>query len=223
MISRASQDYLKQIYLIGQKQEGGLVPLGAIARSLQVTPGTVTTMVKGLFREKLVAYIPRRGVKLTTSGEKLALKMIRRHRLVELFLVKVLGLGWSEVHLEAEELEHSISDRVLEAINELLESPHVDPHGDPIPDEKGNVKYSRSVPLAELAKGERAKIVRVEDQDAHFLQFLENAGIELGKEIEVKSRSDGSGAMVIRVNQTETAISMDVAKRLGVGRLKRSS
>src|SRR6476661_8041735 len=135
MPSSTVEDYLKQIYLEQQAGDAGqLVPMGRLAAAMGVVPGTATSMVKTLADSGLVSYEPRGGLRLTRGGEQLALRVLRRHRLVELFLVKTLGLDWSEVHAEAEELEHAISDRVMDRIDVLLGHPTVDPHGDPIPD-----------------------------------------------------------------------------------------
>src|SRR5579863_9086591 len=137
MPSSTVEDYVKRLYMEQQRSADRLVPLGRLAAVMGVVPGTVTTMVKALDEARLVHYEPRTGVRLTRSGEKLALHVLRRHRLVELFLVKVLGLDWSEVHAEAEDLEHAVSDKVLERIDALLDHPDVDPHGDPIPPARG--------------------------------------------------------------------------------------
>src|SRR5215217_938715 len=132
------ENYLKTLYSEQQRaQAGELVPMGSVAAAMNVTPGTATSMIKALAESGLVDYEPRGGVRLTTKGEKLALHVLRRHRLVELFLVEVLGLDWSEVDEEAEELEHAISDKVLARIDHTLGHPHFDPHGDPIPSSKG--------------------------------------------------------------------------------------
>src|SRR4051812_8652868 len=135
------ENYLKQIYLEQQAAEDAdeLVPMGRLASVMGVVPGTATSMIKALADSGLVSYEPRGGAKLTRGGQQLALHVLRRHRLVELFLVKILGLDWSEVHDEAEELEHAISEKVLERIDRVLGHPSVDPHGDPIPSAKGKV------------------------------------------------------------------------------------
>src|SRR5256885_15044056 len=139
MPSITVENYLKQLDLEHQNASEELVPMGKLATAMGVVPGTATSMVKALADSGLVDYEPRSGARLTRGGEQLALHVLRRHRLVELFLVKVLGLDWSEVHPEAEELEHAISDKVLEKIDALLGRPRVDPHGDPIPTAKGKV------------------------------------------------------------------------------------
>src|SRR5215211_1769677 len=176
------ENYVKQIYLEQQSvdAEGGadaLVPMGRLAAAMGVVPGTATTMVKALSDSGLVAYEPREGVRLSRGGEQLALHVLRRHRLVELFLVKVLGLDWSEVHDEAEELEHAISDKVLERMDHLLGRPTADPHGDPIPTAKGKVSEGRYPSLADCPVGRPLRVVRVLDQDPAFLQFVERCGL----------------------------------------------
>ena len=133
--SSTVENYLKAILQAQQRLdgEGALVPMGRLAQALGITPGTATTMVKALADAQLVAYAPYAGVRLTPNGERLATMVLRRHRIVELFLVEVLGLSWTEVHDEAERLEHAVSDRVIEAMDVMLGRPDADPHGDPIP------------------------------------------------------------------------------------------
>src|SRR5947208_2870016 len=149
MASITVENYLKQLYSEQQRAGGELVSMGRLASAMGVVPGTVTTMVKALADSGLVTYEPREGVRLTRGGEQLALHVLRRHRLVELFLVKVVGLDWSEVHAEAEELEHAISDKVLEKIDALLGHPSVDPHGDPIPLPNRHVRPSPMTSLGD--------------------------------------------------------------------------
>src|SRR4051794_13775499 len=178
MPSSTVENYLKQIYL--EQQDAGaadLVPMGRLASAMGVVPGTATTMVKALADSGLVEYEPRGGVRLTHGGEQLALHVLRRHRLVELFLVKVVGLDWSEVHAEAEELEHAISDKVMERIDMLLGHPSVDPHGDPIPSAKGQVRNSPVISLADCPLHRPQRVARVLDQDVAFLQFLDRIGL----------------------------------------------
>src|SRR5436190_10431872 len=155
------ENYLKQIYLEQQPLPAqDLVPMGRLATAMAVTPGTATTMIKALAEANLVTYEPRTGVRLTKPGEQLALHVLRRHRLVELFLVKVLGLDWSEVHDEAEELEHAISDKVLERIDAALGRPSVDPHGDPIPSAKGKLDASHYASLADCEMNRPVRVMR---------------------------------------------------------------
>src|SRR5438309_9924244 len=139
MPSPTVENYLKQLYLQQQHAPQELVSMGKLAAAMGVVPGTATTMVKALADSGLVTYQSRGGVRLTRGGEQLALHVLRRHRLVELFLVKVLGLDWSEVHDEADNLEHAVSEKVLQRIDEYLGHHSADPHGDPIPTAKGKL------------------------------------------------------------------------------------
>jgi DtxR family Mn-dependent transcriptional regulator len=182
------ENYVKQLYLLQQKQD--LVPMGEFATAMRVVPGTATTMVKSLAKARLVRYEPRQGVCLTPSGQKLAMRILRRHRLVELLLVKVLGLDWSDVHVEAEELEHTISDRLLERIDEFLGRPTHDPHGDPIPDSAGKLPAQKLVSLADARPNERVVIKRIADQDAQFLKYANEKGLVPGVELSVVTVDD---------------------------------
>src|SRR5439155_3586181 len=176
MATRTVEDYLKALYAEQQREQqrggGDLVAMGALAVAMDVAPGTATAMVKTLAEAGLVDYEPRGGVKLSGKGEKLALHVLRRHRLVELFLVEVLGLDWSEVDQEAEELEHAISEKVLARIDELLKFPKVDPHGDPIPTSQGKVSNRSLLSLADCDLDRPMRVARVMDQNPRFLQFV---------------------------------------------------
>ena len=199
MPSSTVEDYVKQIYLEQLEAPGqALVSMGKLAAAMGVVPGTATSMIKALADAGLVEYEPRGGARLTRGGEKLALHVLRRHRLVELFLVKVLGLDWSEVHEEAEELEHAISDKVLEKIDAALGRPSVDPHGDPIPSAKGKVHAVRYASLWDCETGRAVRVVRVIDQDAAFLQFVERSGLMPGVEVTVEVRDALADAVWVR-------------------------
>ena len=168
-----------------------------LADGVGVSPGTATAMVKTLARSGLIDYAPRDGSRLTAAGEQLALNVLRRHRLVEAFLVEVLKLDWSEVHGEAELLEHAISDKVLEKIDQLMGRPRVDPHGDPIPTDRGEIDETRFETLAQRASGDRLRIVRVIDQDARFLRFAERHGLVPGAELAVDRHDAEADAVTI--------------------------
>src|SRR3954470_169244 len=198
MASSTVENYLKQIYLEEQALAAGeLVPMGRLAAAMSVTPGTATTMIKALAEANLVAYEARAGVRLTRAGEQLALHVLRRHRLLELFLVKALGLDWSEVHEEAEHLEHAISDKVLERIDAFLGHPSVDPHGDPIPTSKGKVAPQKLQSLAECDLNQSLRIARIADQEPAFLQFLHKNGLTPGVPVTVESRDAHADSVVL--------------------------
>jgi DtxR family Mn-dependent transcriptional regulator len=215
MPSSTVEDYLKQIYLLQQEAPGGLVPMGKLAAVMSVVPGTATSMIKTLADSGLVSYEPRTGVRLTNGGEQLALHVLRRHRLVELFLVKVLGLDWSEVHPEAEELEHAISDKVLARIDSLLEHPSVDPHGDPIPTARGHIPKSPLKSLADCEVGKAMRIARIVDQEPQFLQFVNRRGLTPGVSVIVEKRDDAAQVIQVRVEKSKsTTLGLGVAVKI---------
>ncbi len=174
------EDYLKCILLEQQRDPEALVSMRRISTALSVAPGTVTAMMKTLADSGLLSYEPYSGVRLTDSGRQLAVHVLRRHRLIELFLVKVMGMDWSEVHAEAEELEHAVSDRLIERMDEMLGYPSTDPHGDPIPDVHGVVEEVVLPSLLDCETEVPLKVVRVGDQSRDFLQLLERRGLKPG-------------------------------------------
>ncbi len=201
MPSVTVENYLKQIYLL--QQGGELAPMGGLAVAVGVTPGTATSMVKTLADANLADYAPRAGVRLTEAGTRLALQVLRRHRLIELFLVQTLGLDWSEVHDEAEELEHAISDKVLEKIDALLGHPDTDPHGDPIPPSTGKPRQQKLTPLTECTPDMAGEVARVTDQAAEFLQFVDRQGLTPGAQFTVESQSPTADAITVRPHNRE--------------------
>jgi len=198
--SSTVENYLKAIYqgqstLVGDER---LVPMGQVAAALGVTPGTATTMVKALAESGLAEYEPYSGVRLTAAGEKLAGLVLRRHRLVELFLVRVMGMSWAEVHDEAEQLEHVVSERLIERIDQMLGHPTHDPHGDPIPNPEGTITPRNLDTLLTCPVGERLKVTRIADQDPEFLRFIENNDLKPGQAIEVEARDTAADAVNLR-------------------------
>ena len=209
MHSSTVENYVKQLYLEEKSTNGQMVSMGRLATVMNVVPGTATSMVKALSDSGLVEYEPRTGVRLTNNGRHLALHVLRRHRLVESFLVEVLGLDWTVVHEEAETLEHVISDRVLERIDAILGHPTADPHGDPIPNPKGHVHEPRRQSLADCPTGVTMKIARVLDQAVGFLQFAEKSGLIPGALITVESREPAAEAVWVRVH-AKSSVSLGV-------------
>src|SRR3954463_5608676 len=199
MASSTVEDYVKQLYVEqASAGQGHLVSMGRLAAAMGVVPGTATSMIQALAKSGLVEDEPRTGVRLSKGGEQLALHVLRRHRLVELLLVQVLGLDWSEVHAEAEELEHTISDKVLERMDAYLGQPSVDPHGDPIPSAKGKVAAIRHESLADCAVERTFRVARVIDQDPAFLQFVERCGLMPGVTVTVQGRDKLADAIWVR-------------------------
>lgn len=193
MPSSTVENYLKAIHHL-QAEGGGSTTVGEISRELGVTPGTVSIMMRHLRERGLVDYAPRRGLSLKQRGTAEALKVVRRHRLIELFLVEVMGLDWSEVHEEAEILEHVISDRLLDRIDAMLGEPTHDPHGDPIPDRRGVIAKDQAVPLGEAGAG-RYRVVRVSDGDPALLGWLDEKGLKIGAEVELSHPDKAVGVL----------------------------
>lgn len=181
MPSATVENYLKSILKLSMECERGEVPMGMIATSLGVTPGTATSMMKNLQKEKWLSYKSRKGVRLTPSGKKIGMIMIRRHRLLETFLVETLGLDWSEIHDEAEVLEHAISEKVLERLDIFLGKPRHDPHGHPIPTKNGIIRRLPKKTLLDSLVGTKMKIESILDQSPEFLTFAQVKGLMPGR------------------------------------------
>lgn len=198
--SSTVENYLKAIFL-GEARLAGderLLPMGQLALALGVAPGTATTMVKALAESGLVEYEPYNGVRLSPAGSRLAALVLRRHRLIELFLVQVLGMRWDEVHDDAEQLEHVVSERLIERIDELLGHPEVDPHGDPIPSPEGELVTRELDTLLTCPLNTPVTVTRVTDQDAAFLRFIESHELKPGQAIEVEARDEVSDSVRLK-------------------------
>jgi DtxR family Mn-dependent transcriptional regulator len=215
--SSTVENYLKAIYAgaAALTPPYRLVPMGQLASALGVTPGTATTMVKTLAESGLVEYEPYAGVALTSAGEKLAALVLRRHRLIELFLVRFMGYAWDEVHDEAEQLEHAVSDRLIDRIDEMLGRPEVDPHGDPIPNSEGLIKRQETQSLLTCPLRTPVTVSRVIDQDRAFLRFIEQNNLKPGESIEVEERDAASDSVRVRgKNDRQIIIGTRAASKL---------
>jgi DtxR family Mn-dependent transcriptional regulator len=199
MATSTVENYLKHVLLLSDGSDD-LVPMGSLATALAVVPGTATTMVKSLADEGLVEHRPRQGVRLTPAGRTVALNVLRKHRLVETFLVNVLKMDWAKVHVEAEQLEHAISDDVLDRLDALLGHPAADPHGDPIPTRHGKIDADVYATLATCATDRPLRIVRVTDQSAGFLQFVDQNGLQPGARLRVADRNLAAGLVTLKKN-----------------------
>lgn len=214
MASVTAENYLKHILLLSEETDG-LVSMGALAASLEVVPGTVTTMVKSLAADRLVEHQPRYGVRLTDKGRRLALGVIRRHRLVETFLVNVLKMDWASVHSEAEQLEHAISDDVLDRLDALLGRPTTDPHGDPIPSAQGKLNSQVYATLATCVVAKPLRVVRVTEQSTEFLQFAEQNGLLPGATVRVVDRNLAAGLVTLKKTAGQSpALSLAAAGKI---------
>lgn len=199
-----AQNYIKELYQLQQQHpDRSPVPLGRLAEALGVTPGTATTMVKRFADDGLVRYTPRKGARLTTRGRTLALAVLRRHRIVETFLVQVLGLDWAEVHEEAEVLEHAISEKVLDKLDAYLGHPTADPHGSPIPPGPGGgpMRTIEMRPLTDCKTGQRVLVGRLLDTLPRFLQFAEQNGLTPGTALTIVRNDPAADAVTVKVGR----------------------
>lgn len=221
MVSLTVENYLKAAFQITTNSAKDWVSTGELAQELEVSPGSVTSMLKTLAESKLVEYRPYEGAQLTASGKRLALRMIRRHRLIELFLVETLKLPWDLVHEEAEHMEHAVSDYLVDRIDEYLGHPEADPHGDPIPSSEGDLRGDEnvSVPLSECPAGTKVKFVRVTNQDADFLRYLSESGFHLGETGVVESNNAEAGIVSTKSTGTTLTIGHKAAESLLVEKI----
>lgn len=203
MATSTVEDYLKCILLEEQRDPEALVSMRQISSALSVAPGTVTAMVKTLADGGLVTYEPYSGVRLTPAGRQLGGHVLRRHRLIELFLVQVMGMDWSEVHAEAEKLEHAVSETLIERMDQMMGSPTVDPYGYPIPDVHGMVEEPPIPSLATCCLCRDLRVMRVGDQSPEFLQLVERRHLKPGRVIKVDSRDETADAVELALDSGE--------------------
>jgi DtxR family transcriptional regulator, Mn-dependent transcriptional regulator len=214
MPSTAGQDYLKAIYELTRGSDAAAT--SALADRLQIAAGSVTGMLKRLAEQGLVEHAPYRGARLTAAGEAQAIGLIRRHRVLELFLVQILGYTWDRVHEEAERLEHAVSDELVDRMASVLGEPTRDPHGAPIPG-AGETFVDRSYPaLADLDIGRRAVLRRVPDEDASALRYLAELELVPGAEVEVLERARHRGALRVRIDGRERHVGLEISRSLQV-------
>jgi len=208
MPSPTVENYLKQILVKSMHSDGHEVSMGRVAECLGVTAGTATTMVKGMQRKGLVEYRPRKGVQLTAAGHKVGMSILRRHRLLETFLVETLSLDWGEIHDEAEELEHAISEKVLEKLDQFLGRPTHDPHGDPIPTRSGTMPKASSRTLLDCVDGDQVRIESIQDQGKEFLQFARKHKLVPGRKIEIIRHDRIADSMELKIQEKTAPISI---------------
>ena len=213
--SDAVEDYAKAIYALSRRT-GGPVTTNAVAERLGVTPASVSGMVKKLAELGLVDHAPYKGMQLTESGERLALEVLRHHRLLELYLVEHLGVPWDRVHEEAEALEHVLSEYLEGRIAAKLGNPTHDPHGDPIPDVDLHIDEGHTRSLADLEPGQRGRFVRVSDSDSGMLRYLDDRGVQLGNRFEVLDRQPFGGPLTVRFGDAEQVLGGALAEAMRV-------
>jgi DtxR family Mn-dependent transcriptional regulator len=211
----SKEDYLSTIYR-HRNNEGG-IKATQLAEQLEISNAAVTDMMKKLSKDGLVNYTRYKGIKLTGQGESYARNMVRRHRIWELFLQRIVGMPWDKVHDEAENLEHSSSDELVNRLEEMLEYPQFDPHGDPIPDKNGMLpKQKKVIPLSMIKTGEMVEVARVNDFDNDFLIYLSGIGIKLHKKLMIKDVLNFDKSMLIEIDGSEINISNTIAANIFV-------
>jgi DtxR family Mn-dependent transcriptional regulator len=214
MLSEAVQDYLKTIYKL--QEQGGAVSTSALAEAMGVAAASATGMVKKLAGLKLARHNPYQGVVLTKAGEKMALEVIRHHRLLELYLAEALGYSWDKVHEEAERLEHVISEEFEEKIFEALGRPTRDPHGDPIPAKDGTLVGGNHERLSDMEPGATGVIRRVNDRNAEMLRYLALRGLVPDAAVEVVEKAPFNGPITVKTGETSHVLGRDLASHIHV-------
>jgi DtxR family Mn-dependent transcriptional regulator len=216
MPSLTVENYLKAILQLSLESGSDWIATGKLAEALAVSPGTVTSMLKTLADADLAHYKPYEGVQLTAAGRKLALRMLRRHRLIELFLVRTLDLSWDQVHEEAEHMEHAVSDVLIDRIDDYLGRPECDPHGDPIPTAEGSMRgrNGTAAPLSDCRAGSRVRLVRVVNQGSEFLRYLSEAGLDLGVEGVVTENNAEAGIVTLTLPSGSVSLGRSAATEL---------
>ncbi|MBC20368.1 MAG: DtxR family iron (metal) dependent repressor [Planctomycetaceae bacterium] len=216
MPSLTVENYIKIIYQLSVDTNGEPASTGKIAVALDVLPGTVTSMLKTLSENGLATYTPYEGVKLTETGQQLALKILRRHRLIELFLAQSLGMTWDEAHAEAEKMEHAVSDELIARLENFFGYSQVDPHGDPIPRKDGALETPVGRSLSTCNEGERFCLIRVIDQSPPFLRYLSKTGLALGAEGTVSRIHFEAGVLTVSVQGKQTTMGIAAASKIFV-------
>lgn len=216
MASLTVENYLKAALQIAIRDDVDWISTGQLAIALQVSPGTVTSMLKTLADSGLAEYRPYEGAKLTREGRSLALRMLRRHRLLELFLVRTLDLSWDQVHEEAENMEHAVSDMLIDRIDEFLGHPAADPHGDPIPAADGKMRTdgSECIPLSSVEPGSDVSVARVTNQDPEFLRFLADSGLMIGSGGRVTQNSAEAGIVATEIEGRTVTLGHPAARQV---------
>lgn len=213
MLSQAVEDYLKTIYKL---QGDGAVSTTDIAKAMGVSSASVTNMIKRLDQMSLASYQSYKGVTLTEAGNKIALEIIRHHRLLETYLKEIMGYSWESIHEEAEHLEHHISEEFENRIDQMLGYPTHDPHGDPIPTRDGKVAATVDDPLCDTKPGQTVMVQRVSDEDPVLLHYLEDLGLLPGARVEIIGKAPFDGPLTVHINEVEKTIGFSVAKNVFV-------
>jgi len=213
-ISKESEEYLEAIYKLEQKD--GSAKTMELANELKVVPGSITNTIENLEKRRLVIHEPYKGVKLTEKGRKLALKIIRRHRLAERLLTDILHLDWSKVHDEACKLEHNLSENIVKPLEKALGNPKTCPHGNPIPSEQGKMEEAKSELLASLNLGESGIITKITEEKQDVLQYLATLGLVPSASVEIKEKAPFNGPIIVKTMGASYALGRNIASVIWV-------
>jgi len=213
MLSLTEENYLKAIYHLSDAGSNAVLT-NELAEAMNTKAASVTDMIKKLSTKQLISYEKYYGVNISSKGKTEALLIIRKHRLWETFLVEKLNFTWDEVHEVAEQLEHIHSSRLTDKLDEFLGFPKTDPHGDPIPDNKGRLKIAPQVPLDQQQQGYQGIIVTVKDSDSNLLKYLDKIGAKPGKKLKIMSKEEYDGSIEILIDNTKSFLSREVSKNI---------
>lgn len=213
-ISKESEEYLEAIYRLEQRD--GSAKTMQLANELKVMPGSITNTIKNLEKRRLVIHEPYKGVKLTEKGRKLALKIIRRHRLAERLLTDILHLDWSKVHDEACKLEHNLSENIVKPLEKALGNPKTCPHGNPIPSEQGEMEEAKSELLTNLSQGERGIITKITEEKQDLLQYLATLGLVPNASVEIEEKAPFNGPIIVKTMGASYALGRNIASVIWV-------
>jgi DtxR family Mn-dependent transcriptional regulator len=214
MPSRSIEDYIKNIYHL--QAENKNVNTNTLASTLHISAASVSEMVSKLSKSGHIKNTPYRGFKLTKNGEKIAVNLVRKHRLIEVFLKKELKYPWDEVHSEAERFEHVCSDSFIDKLDEYLGYPRFDPHGDPIPDKDGKLKTTKSLPLSNSESGKNYIVSKVNDTDDEVLKYISRIGIKLRTKINIKEKFKFDNSLLVKVGSKDFLLSSKIAENISV-------
>ncbi|MAR64331.1 MAG: iron-dependent repressor [Flammeovirgaceae bacterium] len=218
MLSKSEENYLKSIYNLSELGNK-VVTTNSISKILNIEPASVTDMIKKLSKKKLIYHEKYRGTKISKNGIKVALQIIRRHRLWEVFLYEKLNFNWDEIHEVAEELEHVSSDQLIDNLDKYLKYPKIDPHGDPIPNKLGEIDFVDKISISDLKINEKGIVSRIINEDEEFFILLNKLNIEIGTEVKILDKIDYDGSLDVSINNKSVIISKVIAENIKITKI----
>ncbi len=218
ILSKSEENYLKSIYNLSELGNK-VVTTNSISKILNIEPASVTDMIKKLSKKKLIYHEKYRGTKISKNGIKVALQIIRRHRLWEVFLYEKLNFNWDEIHEVAEELEHVSSDQLIDNLDKYLKYPKIDPHGDPIPNKLGEIDFVDKISISDLKINEKGIVSRIINEDEEFFILLKKLNIEIGTEVKILDKIDYDGSLDVSINNKSVIISKVIAENIKITKI----